>query len=1479
MFLSVTLRRTFQVKSVEDEKAKFDEEDKLDGERLDRLRKQGEIELEHYESLEKEREKLLEEAEQRRYLAVKTAHLKEETKLNELKDELESKKSKRYEDLARHADESARMLALVLDERQAMRNAAEKHWKEAQEEVDKENDDLRKAVREANETIEHCVKEGERYLREQEEDLVPLRAAIEDAVEAEKTSKENHSAAMEEARSRREATKDERDTRVADLAKFEKESEEENLQRATDIEDSQKKINNLIREKHAAVDSKYALMRTEMAALEKEELGSIAIEKRACELTLKDLEQFHLHEANRIDDLMTVVEDFEDLVSQCQKSSENERDSIEKEWGMALLSNQKEIEDLEQKIKLKHAGLKKAEAAARKALDQELARLDQTVSHAKAEQLSKTALVTREIEMRKKEIQEIDQEMREILTKERLLGERKAEDLSDHQIKFLRPRTTEQIMTPTKAQKVGLPMKSIAGNQGPVNAEHHAAADLCDKLKEFYESGSRAAQLPAVPEGAEAKDQDAPTVPGPPEPASEEKGEEAPAAEVPTAEEDDPLSFTKEIERLSEADAIMREIEIVGDAPPTLNDCLNQGGRYSELSRRKVRLLVEVKAKEEEIQLDEDHVARVERRIERQKRLRISALNEMLGIQLEELEDERETKVQMVAQRRERLHASRKAYISKHAKCQAMLDNLSDACLPSLTHLREYSNEQSSGWGSAEREALADLRKVQILEKETAEHFALKKDQLQVSEREEHEQCERDMVDAREHLARKRVDLIDFNQKVVEERERRNTEIESLTESMAEQDKVMEQMEAQRVDDEQVSIDLIASLHSKINNVYNIRKDLMKENEELKLKTEEKLPFFENNLAANEERILSEQAEYERKIRDAEAHREEGLKNKEKEKDEIEKEWKDYSTGFEKQCSLAREQAKSAIASAQMTFEADCTSEAIKKLKEDADEALHMSEQHRIDASKAQETREHRRVLQFERWRRFLEACEQEKIDLNNELDSEEQQLKVDYDGYFADLEEEEVAARAELESNEQKAKDENHVRYRQERELEVFVEKLSEAARECRNSKHQQERTITEKEKALALVKDTKEEAEGKRTDHDLDQKRCANLLERLIQRIAKEVTEHDDLLLKERTDFESQLSLALESAKLEADAKLQRMQVEAEEENERLQKEFQVFTEKRKTKLDKDKLELQDEVRVAREALEVDLKKVDKASYERGRDREREQEFAVRKRKVEREHNQRKFNEIVSHLRSLSRRTILSLTRANYPFPSVFRCVTFMLSFTTSQELKYDAFVDNQIADIEAYFDLVGERLEKHGQNVLRQQKLERQRAEDVLKSRMNTQLEENQKRVQQELEMNRRKMQEETQKMLEEAETELWIRLKEERAARLAMIDQKRSQMKKSIEEEYISAQVKIREELAQAEKDKMENVLSVFGQDSVKRGELALRRKLEKDSRPSSRDDGLKPKVKAETEAFSKERAELIKDMALMDLELQELEAES
>ena len=81
----------------------------------------------------------------------------------------------------------------------------------------------------------------------------------------------------------------------------------------------------------------------------------------------------------------------------------------------------------------------------------------------------------------------------------------------------------------------------------------------------------------------------------------------------------------------------------------------------------------------------------------------------------------------------------------------------------------------------------------------------------------------------------------------------------------------------------------------------------------------------------------------------------------------------------------------------------------------------------------------------------FLDACEKEKVDLHAEMDSEEIQLKTDYDGMFADLEEEEIA-RAELESNEQKAKDENQVRYRQERELEVLAQKLNESARECKN-------------------------------------------------------------------------------------------------------------------------------------------------------------------------------------------------------------------------------------------------------------------------------------------------------------------------------------------------------------------------------------------------------------------------------------------
>ena len=41
-------------------------------------------------------------------------------------------------------------------------------------------------------------------------------------------------------------------------------------------------------------------------------------------------------------------------------------------------------------------------------------------------------------------------------------------------------------------------------------------------------------------------------------------------------------------------------------------------------------------------------------------------------------------------------------------------------------------------------------------------------------------------------------------------------------------------------------------------------------------------------------------------------------------------------------------------------------------------------------------------------------------------------------------------------------------MRYRQERELEVLAQKLNESARECKNSKHQQERVISEKEHIL---------------------------------------------------------------------------------------------------------------------------------------------------------------------------------------------------------------------------------------------------------------------------------------------------------------------------------------------------------------------------------------------------------------------------
>ena len=114
-------------------------------------------------------------------------------------------------------------------------------------------------------------------------------------------------------------------------------------------------------------------------------------------------------------------------------------------------------------------------------------------------------------------------------------------------------------------------------------------------------------------------------------------------------------------------------------------------------------------------------------------------------------------------------------------------------------------------------------------------------------------------------------------------------------------------MALQREEDEQASVDLLEKLHSRINNVYNIRKDAIRENTELKQKTEEKLPFFHNNLAANEERILSEQAEYERKMKEAEEHREQDLKDKEAEKEEIMKAFQDYTIDFEKQCSLARE--------------------------------------------------------------------------------------------------------------------------------------------------------------------------------------------------------------------------------------------------------------------------------------------------------------------------------------------------------------------------------------------------------------------------------------------------------------------------------------------------------------------------------------------------------------------------------------------
>ena len=695
---------------------------------------------------------------------------------------------------------------------------------------------------------------------------------------------------------------------------------------------------------------------------------------------------------------------------------------------------------------------------------------------------------------------------------------------------------------------------------------------------------------------------------------------------------------------------------------------------------------------------------------------------------------------------------------------------------------------------------------------------------------EAHEQCERDMILPKEHLERKKVDAYEFSQKVVEDRVEREKEIESLQDNLEKARLDMLDMEATRVDDEQKCLDAIADLGSKINNVFEIRKDHLKERLETKAKAQEQLPYFENNLAANEERILSEREQYEKSLRAAGVHREDDLKSIEVKKEEIEATWQAYSVAFEKDCDLAREQAKSAIASSQMTYEMEVNSDQVKQLVADAEEAKNLSERYRKDAATAAQTREHRRVLTHERWRRFLEACEKEKKDLELEGAEDEKRLKDEYDGYFNDLEEEEIAAKAELEANEKKTKEENHLRYKEERELETLLGKLNEKARETKNKKHQQEREILSKEKTLANAREEKAASEKKNTDCDLDFKRCTNLLERLDARILKEVQEHESVLLKERTDFEAELNLALETARLEADERLRKMQTDSEEEDARLAKEMENLIEKRKIKLEGDKRELQEEVRLAREELEKDVIEVDKKSVQRMRDREKEVVMAVEKRKLEREHNQRKFNEI---------------------------------------ELKYDAFLDNSIADAEAYFDLLGERLESHGQNVLKQTKLERKRAEVLLRDRMNKQLEDGQKQVQVQLEENRRKMQEETQKLIAQAEEDLWTRLKEERSSRLALIDQKRSQMKKEMEEEYISAQVKIREDLAQAEREKIDNVLSVFGPDTVKRGELASMKLM--GEKPAKM-----PKVKAETEAFEKERKELIKEMAIMDLELQELQ---
>ena len=266
--------------------------------------------------------------------------------------------------------------------------------------------------------------------------------------------------------------------------------------------------------------------------------------------------------------------------------------------------------------------------------------------------------------------------------------------------------------------------------RGPVNQEHHAAAELCEKLKKFYTMNNHENQKTTVGPSV-GKDTGAET---------EGEGEKSNAGGVDasgtagaaTTPEDGEeggeiqgaFAFTREIERLGyEEDALQLEIELTHDAPATLNDCMNQGGRWSELSRRKIRLLADIQSKEEEIATDLEHVRRVESRIQRQKDLRVSALNEMLSIQLEELNDEQETVLSMVTKRRERLHASRKAYIVKYGKCAKMMESLSEECLPSLTHLRSYSNEVSVGMNDSERAAIVELRRVQILEKETEEHF------------------------------------------------------------------------------------------------------------------------------------------------------------------------------------------------------------------------------------------------------------------------------------------------------------------------------------------------------------------------------------------------------------------------------------------------------------------------------------------------------------------------------------------------------------------------------------------------------------------------------------------------------------------------------------------------------------------------------------------------------------------------------------